>query len=44
VYFSDQSAIYTRIIKRSRLFQDLLEDGKDSAFAAALNIRERGAI
>jgi len=44
VYFSAQSATKKHIIKRSRLFQDLLEDGKDSAYAAALNIRESGAI
>jgi len=30
---------------RDRIFfQDLLEDGKDSAYAAALNIRKSGAI
>jgi hypothetical protein len=44
VYFSAQSATKKHIIKRSLLFLDLHEDGKDSVYTAALNIRERGAV
>jgi hypothetical protein len=44
VYSSVQSATNERKIKRFHLFQDLLEDGMDSAYAAALKIRDSGAI